>query len=614
MNKTRYIMVLVAIALTMAVASATDWQQFQKDEISIGWTTDSAPVHNPQLAWSYNVDGWVDTTPIVGGGQVFVLNASGNLYAFNPTTGVENWHTDLTEGAGTFEVSVPAYNDGIVYAAVSSGAAGHGAGRVSAIYANNGTVRECAYYGLNNFQLNTPVTYADGRIYVGNWMGGTEHTEDNGTYYCIDASDVTNLIWSRTAPYCTGYYWAGAAIVGDYIIYGDDRANVTCLYKDNGTFVDHINVSEAFSVTPVEEIRSSITWNESTGRIYFTGKKPVPSAVGHAYAVGFNPTTGHFNTTDYWVTDIGYSTSTPVVYNGRVYVCIGGVYQGESYALRCLSESDGEILYNYSAGSDVSQSSPAVSVFGGQVYIYFTTNVNNGSAYCIEDTGAAFVQRWKWNPPEPDNQFILQGMAISDGMVYFGTDGSYVYVLEEGQEQFDIPIYNGMNAISIPLNQDDPTLDAVLGNNPVTDDIVYRYINGVGYKPAQYYEGYGWYGDVSDVEPMEPEVGYEYHRKGADYTLTIIGTRCTGAVSTPIYNGMNLIGYASLTGTTLSTFNSPVTDDIVYRYINAVGYKPAQYYEGYGWYGDVSDVEPIEPGVGYEYHRKGAYYDWTYDT
>ena len=77
---------------------------------------------------------------------------------------------------------------------------------------------------------------------------------------------------------------------------------------------------------------------------------------------------------------------------------------------------------------------------------------------------------------------------------------------------------------------------------------------------------------------------------------------------------MNLIGYASLTETTLSTFNSPVTDDIVYRYINGVGYKAAQYWEGTGWYGQVSDVEPIEPGVGYEYHRKGVGYDWTYDT
>ena len=615
MNKTRIIMVLVAIALTVSVASATDWQQFQKDEINTGWTTDCAPIHDPPtLAWSYNVGGWVGTTPIVGGGQVFVLSGNGWLYAFNPTTGAENWHTDLTEGAGTFEVSVPAYNDGIVYAAVSSGAAGQGAGRVSAIYANNGTVRECAYYGLNNFQLNTPVTYADGRIYVGNWKGGTEHTEDNGTYYCIDASDVTNLIWSRTAPYCTGYYWAGAAIVGDYIIYGDDRANVTCLYKDNGTFVDYVNVSEApFNINnPVEEIRSSIVWNESTGRIYFTGKKPSPVS-GHAYALGFNPNTGHFNTADYWVTDIGYSTSTPVVYDGpygrRVYACTGGMY-GSGGGIRCLDESNGNELHR--ASPDASQSSPAISIMDGDVYAYFTTNVNNGSAYCYKDTENGWVLMWEWNPPEPDNQFILQGMAISDGMVYFGTDGSYVYALEEGQAQFEIPIYNGKNLIAIPLIQDDPTLAAVFGDDPVDLDKVRRYIPGVGYKTATYWSG-GWVGFVSDVEPIEPEVGYEYERDGADYMLTIVGTRCTGTISTSIHNGKNLIGYVNFTDTTLSTFNSPVDLDKVRRYIPGVGYKTATYWSG-GWVGFVSDVEPIEPGVGYEYERAGAQYNWIYEA
>ena len=618
MNKTRIIMVLSAIALTMSVASAADWQQFQTDEISTGWTTDYAPIHDPELAWSYNVGGWVGTTPIVGGGQVFVLSGNGWLYAFNPTTGAENWHTDLTEEAGTFEVSVPAYNDGIVYAAVSSGAAGQGAGRVCAVHANNGSVRECEYYGLATFQLDTPITYADGRIYVGNWKGGTEHTEDNGTYYCIDASDVTNEIWNRTASYCTGYYWAGAAIVGDYIIYGDDRANVTCLYKDNGTFVDYVNVSEApFNINnPVEEIRSSIVWNESTGRIYFTGKKPSPVS-GHAYAVGFNPNTGHFNTADYWVANISYSTSTPVVYDGpygrRVYACTGGMY-GSGGGIRCLDESNGNELHR--ASPDASQSSPAISIMDGAVYAYFTTNVNNGSAYCYKDTENSWVLMWEWNPPEPDDQFILQGMAISDGMVYFGTDGSYVYALEEGQAQFEIPIYNGKNLIAIPLIQDNPTLDAVFGDNPVANDRVHIYDNSIGgYKTSRYTAAAGWW-LPGNVEPIEPEVGYVYERVAADYTLTIAGTRCTGTISTPIHNGKNLVGYVNFTETTLlATFGgNPVANDRVHIYDNSIGgYKTSRYTAAAGWW-LPGNVEPIEVGVGYVYERVDADFCWIYET
>jgi outer membrane protein assembly factor BamB len=287
---------------------------------------------------------------------------------------------------------------------------------------------------LQYFQLNTPITYADGKIYIGNWKGGSEHTEDNGTYYCIDANDMHSLIWSETAEYVTGYYWAGAAIVGNYIIYGDDRANVTCRDKDTGAFVDYINVAEQCG-GPVEEIRSSIVWNEETGRIYFTGKKPSPRS-GHTYAVVFNDATGDLGGdgavgggTCEWNTSIDYSTSTPVVYNGKVYVLMGGMYGGDGKVLKCLNEANGNLLYTYDIPNGASQASPAVSVWNGHVYIYFTTNMNNGSVYCVEDTGTGFDLRWVWNPPLPDNQYILQGMAISKGIVYFGTDYGRIYAL-----------------------------------------------------------------------------------------------------------------------------------------------------------------------------------------
>ena len=609
------IAIIVAVVSITPIASASDWGQFQKDEIHTGYTADSAPVNDPELAWSNHTTGTgmggIDVAPIVADGAVYVIDFQGILWSFDVTTGTENWHTDLTEGSGTFELSVPAYHNGIVYAAVSSGSEGAGAGRVCAVYANNGTIRECEYYGLQYFQLNTPITYADNRIYIGNWKGGSEHTEDNGTYYCIDAGDVTNLIWSRTAPYVTGYYWAGAAIVGDYIIYGDDRANVTCLNKDTGAFVDYINVSEACGVTPVEEIRSSIAWDASTGRIYFTGKKSSPVS-GHAYAVSFNAATGDLGNTCEWVRDIGYSTSTPVVYDGRVYVCIGGMYGGSG--VKCLNEADGTIRYNINKGA--SQASPAVSVADGHVHIYFTTNEANGSAYCVEDTGSALVEKWIWNPPYPDDQFILQGMAISDGMVYFGTDYGRIYALGNGLEQFDIPIYNGKNLIAVSLIQDNTTLAGVFGDDPVANDRVHIYNNSIGgYKTSRYTAAAGWW-LPGNVEPIEPEVGYVYERVGADYTLTIKGTRCTGTISTPIYNGKNLVGYVNFTETTLlATFGSnPVANDRVHRYNNSIGgYRTSRYTAAAGWW-LPENVEPIEVGVGYVYERVDADFDWIYEA
>ena len=412
--------VIVVISTMPMMAMASDWPQFQKDENNSGWTTDSAPISDPALGWYCNCGGcgWsgIDTTPIVADGKVFGLNCDGFLWAFHAETGDSPWQTLCGLGGGNTELSTPAYHNGIIYVATSSGQKGI----VTAVNANDGTIREWDYVGHEGFQLNTPVTYADGKIYVGNWKGSVSTTEDYGTYYCLDASNVNNEIWHRKADYPTGYYWAGAAIIGPYIVYGCDRSNVTCLYKDNGTLVDYINVSAEYGIN-AKEIRSSIVYNDTYKRIYFTSKG------GYAFAIGFNSTTGHFIPTDYWITSIGYSTSTPAVYDGRVYVGQGGF--GATGKVFCLNESDGSEIWSTPNLGGV-QSSPALSVSGGQKFIYFTINNADGSAYCLEDLGSTHTIRWIWNPPAPDNQNILQGIAICDGMVYFGTDEGYVYALK----------------------------------------------------------------------------------------------------------------------------------------------------------------------------------------
>ncbi len=471
MNGTKIIiiMILVTLALAMPVASAAEWQQFQRNE-HIGWTTDVGPVINPQLAWLHSIGGdghaGIEGTPIVGDGTTFVLNYTGWLHAFYAKTGEPVWDPVFCNlNPGNFELSTPAYNDGIVYVATSKGNQSVGHGRVTAVNAINGTIREQVDLGqgLAGFQLNTPVTYSDGRVYVGNWKGGASHTTDNGTYYCLNASNVSDIIWNVTASYCTGYYWAGAAIVGEYVIFSDDRANVTCLYKNNGTLRDYINVSEVCGCSdPVEEIRSSIRYESSTGRIYFTAKKADDGAgdygTGHVYAVAFNNATGYLGGSNgaigtgncAWNNSINYSTSTPVYYDGRIYVG-GGRKMGspEPGKMCCLHETNGTLIWQwYDATAGRVQASPALSIVDGHIYIHFTTNVDNGSAYCLEDMGSTYATRWIWNPPAPDDQYILQGMAISDGMVYFGTDEGYIYALQE-ETPYDIDIDT-----SVALNGD----------------------------------------------------------------------------------------------------------------------------------------------------------------
>ncbi len=638
MNRTRIIMVLVAIALTMSVASATDWPQFQKDETNVGWTTDSVPIYDPAIEWSGDVGGTghagMDVVPIVAGGKVFALNSSGWLHAFNVTVnpGTFKWKSDCTPITGGFELSTPAYNSGIVYVATSAGNLSQGFCRVTALYAINGTEREHKTLKTNyGYQLNTPVTYADGMIYVGDWNGSATSTTGSGTYWCLNASNVTQELWSYTPNrVCTGYYWAGAAVVGDYIIFGDDTANVTCLYKNNGTFVDYINIADRCGCSsPVENIRSSIAWNESTGRIYFTASKPDTGyGTGHVYAVAFDDTNGDLGGDGAtgggacaWNNSINFSRSTPVYYDGRIYV--GGAHRmyssPESGKMCCLHETNGTLIWQWwhSTKGRV-QASPAVSVVNGRKFIYFTTNVNNGSAYCLEDLGNIYNERWEWNPPYPDNQYFLQGVSISNGTIYCGTDYGRIYAL---QGHFDIHIWKNnsdpKNLFAVPLKSAKTTLAEFVGGDAQVDDRVYKYDNSVGYKSSRY-DGQKWV-RPERVEPIGPGIGYEYQRNGGE-TFNITNTGyLLKSVSTSIYGNLatgdskNLVGLAALADTNLSeAFNGDAqVNDMMYRYVNGVGYRSSRH-DGQKWV-RPERVDPIEPGVGNEYLRGGQTFSWSYD-
>ncbi len=538
-------MVLVALLLVMLATSASDWHQFQKDEISIGWTTDYAPIYDPTLVWYKQTTGTgmggIDVVPIVGDGQAFALDYVGNVWAFNATTGQLNWNRSCTM-PGTFELSTPAYNDGILYVATSAGDLNQGYCRVTALYANNGSKREeVTLKTTGGYQLYTPVTYADSRIYLGDWNGSATTTNGSGTYYCLNAGNVSDILWNYTPNRVScGYRWAGAAIVGDYILFGDTAANVTCLYNDNGTFVDYINIAEVCGCSnPVEEIRSSIVWNESTGHIYFTAGKGDTAhsgyGTGHVYAVAFNATTGDLGDTCAWNNDIWYTTSTPVYYDDRIYVG-GGAKMGLANGpgrMRCLNATDGVTIWeNWDINAGRVQASPVLSVVGGRKFIYYTTNVNNGSAYCLEDMGSTYETKWVWNPPYPDNQYILQGMAISDGMVYFGTDYGRIYALGDmvsvrirtTHHYGDASPYNGTSMFNIleSVHNESTPLQVLKSVADVTMNggSVYG-INGINESPPYY-----WYLYINGIPAPNEDIDCYKLRDGEvvhwDYSSMII--------------------------------------------------------------------------------------------
>ncbi len=198
------------------------------------------------------------------------------------------------------------------------------------------------------------------------------------------------------------------------------------LFRENGTIRDTINLADdqniSFARSDVGRIRASVSHHR--GYLYVASE--YSQERGYIWKIGLD--CGRFIDSG-WSTEIGFSTSTPVIHGGRVYVGVGE--HGCSGNLVCLNDSTGDVLWSYPVPAGV-KSSPVLSISDsdgdcGDVHIYFTTATANGSLYCLRDCGASAELAWAYNPP--DSGYILQGAAISDGRVYFGTGGGYVYCI-----------------------------------------------------------------------------------------------------------------------------------------------------------------------------------------
>ena len=415
---------ILAFILINGTVGALDWPQFQMNEVNTGATTDSAPTA-PELEWrSSTLKGMIDVTPIVAQDKVFVLSAGGYITSYNKTTGNEIWNKSFAStGGGSigFETSTPAFADGKIFFATAGG-------EVKCMYANNGSeIWSVDYSGaFVNESFQTPVTLADGKVFVATYKQDEQGDPLIGHYVALNQG-TGESIWNFTAPSVqNSYNWNGAAYVEDssgngLLIFGDCRGNLRCLYTENG------NQKWNIALGGTNEIRSSIVFNDD--KIYFTSRT---SSTGHVRCYAYDPETDT-QPTYKWSREIGYTTSTPTYYGGRVYV--GSGQQSGSGGLYCINATNGNQIWNITGSGYAAQASPVISVQASDPYIYFTTNVANGSAYCADEDGNIV---WGWNPPAPDEQYILQGMVISDGRVYFGTDYGYLYCLKQGNKDLVI--------------------------------------------------------------------------------------------------------------------------------------------------------------------------------
>lgn len=284
-------------------------------------------------------------------------------------------------------------------------------------------------------QINTPITTDGTYLYFGTWSGNSAKP-----YYQVKISDSS---YKTFTPDANGFYWAGAAVVGDYVYFGSDGGK---LYWRSVSDFDATGSSmtlPSVNGNAAGNVRSSIMVDGT--KIYFTSQYPSGSSFGNFYCFDVSSGTPSFawganiQATYSGTTYSGNCTSTPVIAaSGNIYV---GFYSGftagglmkitpptsGTVGTASLITVSGEAFTQPVQCTPVVYSTKSLGKYSKD-YFYFNTNSNGGAGYCfsVSVNGTDATQVWATT----GDTYALGGMAISNGYAVFGNDYNHLYVVK----------------------------------------------------------------------------------------------------------------------------------------------------------------------------------------
>ncbi|MDQ1253037.1 MAG: hypothetical protein QG646_2182 [Euryarchaeota archaeon] len=428
MNNKNLFMLLISmviIGLLPMAASASSWSSFQGNNYNNGVTSENitttfATNWNSQTAAGDYAG--LDSGAVIDDNNVtYCVTYNGTVYAFNLTTGAQKWvNTSIANNnPWSYELSVPAYNDNRLYVGLSNGNYG-GTNIGSTIYALNATDGTVAWYNSSDiyfpssYQLDSPIKYDSGKLYFGSVELDANYATIGGYFYCVNASNG-EVIW-RNDSSTRGYYGAAPAIIGDYVVVGDDAGIVRSFNKATGSLVSSLDSSAYGS------IRSGIVYDGTN--IYYTIKE------GYLVKAPFDLNSGTFGTATIKPLGTGvHSTSTPAVTSNYVYIGTDdGTFPGNG-SLKCFARSTLNLLDTENLNGPV-KASPVVTTFpNNEERAYVTTNTNPGRCYGVTFNTTTFPPHFthnvSWEPT--GSTYTLQGIAFANGWLVYGNDAGYLY-------------------------------------------------------------------------------------------------------------------------------------------------------------------------------------------
>ena len=425
------------------------WSNFRGSEDNMAITDVELPIkaETTSLIWNAQLgSGWsaAPSVQIIVDDALVVL-AGTTIYKLDLVTG-ETLETGTMAAAPNWGYTPPIYAEGMIFAPLTDGT----------IQAFNAQTLESLWVYTDSLggQSLSPIAYEDGYIYTGFWKG-----EDRDAHFvCLSVTDedITQTDEAKTATWLHtqkgGFYWAGAVVVGDAVIVGTDDGASGCNSTSKLYAFDQFtgNVISALDITGDQ--RSSIAYDAAAGKVYFTTK------CGYLYCASVDASTGVLSNLK-GVNHDAQSTSTPVVYDGKVYIGVGsGITSTGSSGNLLVADADSlEMLYAVGLKGYPQCSMLLTTAYEeetGYIYLYSTYNSTPGGISMIkidsDATTADGAELIELYDASGFSQYCISSIICSkDGILYYKNDSGNVLAVGVPEAENVIELINAIGEVTL---------------------------------------------------------------------------------------------------------------------------------------------------------------------
>lgn len=464
----------VSVALTKAAENPaidktidSEWPNF-RGENNLGITDAKTPYapEDAELLWAAKYGtGWAAApgSPIIVD-DCIVTYVGNSIKKLDKNTGEVVAEGEMV-AKSSYSIVPATYSEGVIYVGLANGT----------IQAFNADTLESlwVYKDPLKGQPNSTIAFADGYAYVGFWNSEVK----DANFVCIDTTDEdpTNATEEKVATWsytrAGGFYWAGALTKGNFVLVCTDdgqsgntseTASFIVFNKDTGEIVDSWDGIRG-------DLRSNVSYDPASDRVFFTSKGGVLCNAKVDWETGKISSKNSIVITNAKGTEYAMCTSTPAVYNGRIYIGVSGDAQfgantGHGISVYSFDKESGVMAkaYTYEMPAYPQTSAMVTTAYAGNdgyVYIYLPYNGQPGGISVLKDkagqteplttTDEGYSE--VFTPVSPLNQYcICSAVADSYGTIFYKNDSCYMMAITSKILDIEITEY----PTSIVKNED----------------------------------------------------------------------------------------------------------------------------------------------------------------